>query len=86
MVKITDTSLIIEIPTEHEAPLVKLANMQAGLLELVSLVDHEGAGREAQNGLFALKALLQEMLLSPGQLIRITQLAKTDSALMNSFQ
>ena len=39
MVRITNNSLIIEIPTLNEAPLERLANMHIGLLNLIAIID-----------------------------------------------
>lgn len=82
MIRITNTSLIIEIPCINEVPLEKLSHMQQGLLNLFGCIDLDEPQAEVQNGLWHLRNLLKEMMLNENQAGKINELAKKNPSIL----
>ncbi len=86
MINITENNLIIKIPCPNEAPLERLANIQIGLVNLISLLDHtDGPKEQIADGLYHLGELLKQMLLTSEQLANVNEFANKEASLMKSF-
>lgn len=80
MIRITSTSLIIEIPSSR--PLETLSDLTTGLLNLVACIDHNDAPKEYVTwGLKNLQNILQQMSLNSNQMGAINEAVKANKLL-----
>ncbi|MEP7317118.1 MAG: hypothetical protein ABI921_00195 [Panacibacter sp.] len=74
MIRITPTSLIIEIKSGNHTPLERLSDLQSGLIDILAALDITNAPPVLlQNGLRQLHELLSSMMLSGNQLAMINE-------------
>jgi hypothetical protein len=84
MVRVTDKTLIIEIPCSGK-PLEELSYLKEGLIEMLEFIDFETYGSIAQNCMNQLATLLKATSITTDQALLINNAIDNSAVLKKSF-